>query len=116
MKANTLVLVLGVLTVACSSGGSGLEENLLLSDAGEDDKTTFCSWAVDILGGEGAFPVCDGVALERNTLEGCRSDFAEWSRCDVTIGMVEACIRAQAEDPCNGRRSVACNPPSITCR
>lgn len=84
-----------VFSYLCSGAPSvcrktGLDENLLLSTASEEEATTFCEWFIGILGGEGSQRVCgvDDVVYTTRSVSSCVATIrSRTGRC--TVGDLE---------------------------
>jgi len=119
------VLVLAIFVVACGSGedgetgiqSSGLSAELYLDELATDEQQTFCTWYVDLFGGEGKSYECEvseedlqaGMvypAIDIPTIEECKSGAQLKNHC--LLGDAEACFKATAGDPCKMMTNEEC--------
>jgi hypothetical protein len=110
-----LPLALFATLAACSGGdgadSSGLSSSSQIGSLSTEERTTLCEWSVDIQGGEGNVTECpDNVTVTVSTVADCVADSSAYDECDLTVGDVEECSRANADDPCGALGSPACAP------
>jgi len=138
-----IILCVLLIVVACGSGDedettiadSGLAADLYLDEFSTDEKQTFCTWYVDLFGGEGKQYTCSVEAeqgqiengeesVEIPSVEECKQGVQLKSHC--TMGVAEACFKASAGDPCAMSDKAECvtlnncladvaNPPDNAC-
>lgn len=100
--------LLVVLAIACSSDGSGsssgVDQSKPITTLETSEVEDFCDWMIDLYGGEAVEHECpDNVTVTTPTRAECVADYEQINaNCSgVTVGEMEACIEALAEDPCN---------------
>jgi hypothetical protein len=109
-----------VMVVAAACGGdgpgdsSGVDQAKVVTTLSASEVSDFCSWAIDVQGGEGHVTECgDGVKITAPTQTKCETDYGavpDTSACmGVTIGDVETCVNAIGSDPCTAIQSSACS-------
>lgn len=115
MRLTIFTWVVGVFTVvlaaACGSDHSGVDAGKTASALTDDDATTFCTWAVDKLGGEGNVAACDaGTGTKVPTKQECITNVQtlKSQSCTATVAQMEDCVKAEADDRCAATRPTAC--------
>lgn len=120
MKFGTLLVASLVLfsLPACSGGdgdglgggtGSGLSSSKRLIDLTPQEAMEICAWAAAEQGGESQVFNCpDETTVETGTVDECVSQLALLPECDVTVGNLEACGLAIANDACSAFTTSGC--------
>ncbi len=125
LKQTILLASLGLFSFpACSGGsgdgsgggggggggnGSGIPASTQINDLSPTQVTSFCAWSINLQGGENIETDCgDGFSVDTGTVAECTESFDDFPQCNLTIGQVEPCLFAVADDPCEGFNSAAC--------
>ena len=102
-------------------GPSGLLSEHTAGEFTPEDRTTFCGWWVEALGGEGEELICmlnpgdwRGTLVQQG---GCEEAFAALpSTCAWLVADLEHCTFATQADPCAPFRAPECQPPASCVR
>ena len=106
---------------ACGGGGgggdddgddtSGVDQSQAITELDDAEVTAFCQWAIEVQGGAGTEIDCgDGVTITVYSRAECEAEYAEVpAGCSgVTVGELELCVDAIAEDACSAFGAEAC--------
>ncbi len=97
VAATLLVLVLA----ACGgSENSGIDPGTPVRDLSVAEHQALCEWGVDLQGGPGERDCGDDPDVPVPTVAECVAELAEYTDCSATVGDVESCTRALADDLC----------------
>lgn len=108
-------VLVGLVVCGCTSAGdSGLPSDRRVGEFSSSDREVFCSWWVDTLGGETELPcdTGDSVAYLLVNVEACTTGFEGLpSECSWSVGSLELCAYATAEDACAVFLEEVCQRP-----
>ncbi len=105
------VMMISMVTLglaACGGGGSGVSANKQIGDLSDDERTQVCDW----LGGlEVDNSECATGTTSSSTLTGggCEAFLVTLGTCDLTVGNIEECNLALADDPCSSALPPECS-------
>ena len=98
-RSLAIAPLFAVVLVGCSP--SGLGSGTSWDDLGNAEYETFCDWSIAEMGGENVEKDCgDDVTVTSGTKDECVAELSSYVDCDLTVGDLEDCKIAVAEDPC----------------
>lgn len=95
-----------VALTACG-GGSGVSSSKQLGDLSEDEKSDLCDWMTTLEVDTSECATTTGTTA--TTLGQCTETLGLMGTCDLTVGQVEECYNALADDPCSAALPPECN-------
>ncbi len=88
-----------LLVIACAQSGSGLPSSTPLDDLSYEEWEQYCSWATDLLGGPAEYS-CGQFTVTVLPEDACVA-LMENMPCGATLGELEDCSLAMANDICD---------------
>lgn len=115
-RAQLALVLLALLAAACGDG-SGVDSSKKVSDLSEGEIQQICEWGIDLQGGPRQI-TCGETSITLDVagcVESMKKELEIYETCSLTVGQLEACSEAQADEIRQGKcpdsfNYAACQP------